>query len=256
MRGRTGDHAGGQMTTQIDFGAFELRHEPTADEIKRDFPSYIAAKILRHLDKSTGDVTRGEFQCVRVLAIVSNQFMIQVFYETLRPDGKRGTQFMHFFPFTAAMRCLPVTETGQVVMIQEHRRQRGAWVQMLPAGGEKIGREIQVLVSELAVETGCRPQVTSRIIEMACPFMDDGASAERIHLLTVDKLKAPESHANPSEGIRGIVLVPWNEWKELSLAGMYDDIYCQLFAARCDYNSRDQRIIVRGQQKRLAGPKY
>lgn len=256
MRGRTGDPTGGQMKTQIDFGAFELRHEPTADEIRRDFPPHMAAKILRHLDKSTGDVTCGEFQCVKVLAIVSNQFMVEVFYETWRPDGKRGTQFMRFYPFTAAMRCLPVTENGQVVMIQEHRRGRGAWIQMLPAGGEKIGREIQVLVSELAAETGCRPQETSRIIEIACPLMDDGVFSDPLHLLTVDRLKAPESHTNPSEGIRGIVLVPWNEWKELSLAGMYDDIYCQLFAARCDYDSRGQRIIVRGEQKRLAGPKY
>lgn len=244
------------MKTQIDFGAFELRHEPSEDEIKRDCPPHIAAKILRHLDKSTGDVSRGEFQCVRVLAIISNQFTIEVFYETLRPDGKRGTQFMHFFPFTAAMRCLPATEDGRVVMIQEHRRVRGAWVQMLPAGGEKIGREIHVLISELTAETGCRPQESSRIIEVAYPYMDDGAYAEQLHLLTVDRLKAPESHSNPSEGIRGIVLVPWNEWKEQSLAGMYDDIYSQFFAARCDYDPRDQRIIVRGQQKRLAGPKY
>lgn len=244
------------MKTQIDFWAFELRHEPTEDEIKRDFPPHIATKILQHLDKSTGDVSRGEFECTRVLAVISNPFMIEVFYETRRPDGNRGTQFMHFFPFLAAMRCLPVTEDGYVVMIQEHRRQRGAWVQMLPAGGEKLGREIYVLLSELAAETGCRPQELSRIIEMARSFMDDGISAERLHLLTIDRLKAPEAHTNPSEGIRSIVLVPWNEWKELSLAGVYDDIYCQLFAARCDYDSRDQRIIVRGVQKRLAGPKY
>ncbi len=253
MRSTTDVSVKDQMKMRGDFGAFQLRVEPTEEEIKQDFPAHVAQKILRHLDKSTGDVTRGEFECVKVLAIVFNQFMIEVFYETLRPDDKRGTQFMRFFPFTAAMRCLPVTEDGHVVMIQEHRRHRGAWVQMLPAGGEKLGRAIHVLVSELAAETGSRPQESSRIIEMANPFMDDGIFSERLHLLTVDRLKVPAEHNNPSEGIRGIVLVPWNEWKELSLAGTYDDVFCQLFAARCDYDYRDQRIIVRGRSKLLAG---
>jgi 8-oxo-dGTP pyrophosphatase MutT (NUDIX family) len=205
----------------------------------------VADKILRHLDPSTGDVSKGEFQCTSIGHLDYNPFYVQVIYETARPDGKKGSQFMRFYYFTAAMRCLPVTEDGHVVMIQEHRRTRGEWVQMLPAGGAKAGKALEVLVGEIYAEAGARATDASRVMEIACKYMDDGVFSERLHLLTIDRLTVPLQHINPEEGIKGIVLVPWKEWKGRALDGEYDDVFCDLFASRCELDTSN-RILVRG----------
>lgn len=126
--------------------------DPTTAELEANLPPYIVPRILRHLDPETGRAERGEFQCVSIGAVAYNRFTVDVYYRTKRPDGTNGTQFMKFYNSTAAMRCLPVTSDGHVVMIQEHRRQRGAWALMLPAGGEKHGRALDGEYDEICAE--------------------------------------------------------------------------------------------------------
>lgn len=228
--------------------------EPTIEEIAVHLPAHVVARIARHLDPETGHASRGEFECVGINDVVFDRFIIKVFYRTRRPDGTDGTQHMTFSYFTETMRCLPVTGDGRVVMIQEHRRQRGEWVQKLPAGGEKKGRAIDVCVSEVLDETGCHTAPETRIIEAAHRFPDDGVYAERVHYLTLDRLTAPAEHHNREEGIRGIVLVPFDEWKGCAMAGEYDDDRCEFFAARCIYDTTERRIVVRGRQCVLREP--
>lgn len=227
--------------------------EPTVEDIRAIFAAapHMAEKILRHLDPATGDVTKGEFQCTGIASLDHNPFYVQVIFWTDRPDGKKGSQFMRFYYFTAAVRCLAVTTDGRVVMIQEHRRARGEWVQMLIAGGAKSGKAIEVLASELFDEAGTRATNESRVIEIGCRYMDDGIFSERLHLLTIDRLVAPASHVYPAEGIRGIVLVPWDEWHRRARYGEYDDVFCEIFAARCAYNKAARRIVVAGRQTQL-----
>ena len=228
---------------------------PTPNEINQAFAPHLVVKMMRPLDPETGSVERGEPQCVGIEAIVYSPFALEVFYKVKRPDGKFGTQFMRFWPNTATMRCLPVARGTdnfgpRVVMQQEFRRQRGKWVQMLCAGGDKKGKALDVLLSELMDETGCRPTSGSRVIRIDQAFMDDGVHAEALDLLTIDHLEAPDSHVYAEEDVKGITLVPWIEWKATALSGGYDDIYCVLFAARCDLD-RNGNIVVNGKQEVL-----
>jgi hypothetical protein len=234
---------------------FQVLVQPTEEEIRATFPHHNAEKILRHLDPSTGEVGRGEVACVEVDTIVFSNFMLEVGYKTIRPDGKQGTQFMGFWTNQSTMRCLAVTKAAgdfgpRVVMVQEYRRQRGAWTQMLVAGGEKKGRVIDTLLSELMDEAGCASSMDSHVLRIGREYMDDGLHAEPLDLLTIDGLEAPESHVYAQECIRGITLVPWHEWRSKALRGEYDDIYCTIFAARCDIDKQG-RIVVRGKQEVL-----
>ena len=240
---------------QTGTDAMSLLVHPSLNEIKEAFPPHLVAKILRPLDPDTGSVERGEPQCVGIEAVVYNPFALEVFYKVKRPDGKFATQFMRFWPNTATMRCLPVTRGTdnfgpRVVMQHEFRRQRGKWVQMLCAGGDKKGKALDVILSELVDETGCCPTSGSRVLRIDQAFMDDGLHAEPLDLLTIDHLEAPDSHVYTKEYVKGITLVPWIEWKAKALRGEYDDIYCLLFAARCDLD-RDGKIVVNGKQEVL-----
>jgi hypothetical protein len=135
-------------------------------------------------------------------------------------------------------------------MQQEYRRQRGEWVQMLCAGGDKKGKALDVLLSELMDETGSKPTSNSRVLRIDRAFMDDGVHAEPLDLLVIDQLEAPDSHVYLEETIKGITLVPWHEWKSKALRGEYDDIYCTIFAARCDLD-KDGHVTVNGKQEVL-----
>jgi len=234
---------------------FQVLVQPTEEEIRATFPPHNADKILRPLDPSTGDVSKGEVGCLSVDTIVYNDHMLKVGYLTNRPDSKSGTQFMGFWTNQSTMRCLAVTKAAgdfgpRVVMVQEYRRQRGAWTQMLVAGGEKKGAAIDTLLSELMDEAGCAPTSDSRVLRIGREYMDDGLHAEPLDLLTIDNLNAPESHVYTQECIRGIALVPWHEWKSKALRGEYNDIYCTIFAARCDLD-RHGHIVVNGKQEVL-----
>ncbi len=239
------------MNMHLNTNMIDVLLDPTEEDLRTHFAPYVFQRIIRHLDPATGDVSRGEFQCVSIGAVVFNPFSVRVFYRTKRPDGKDGTQFMDFSPFTEMTRCLPVTFDGRVVMILEHRRQRGEWALMLPAGGDKKGRTLDVVLDELLSETGCKPTLDSRIIEVARRYADDGAHAERLAYATVDKLEAPREHQNSSEGIRSIFLVPFDEWLNDSQEGRYDDPFCEFFAARCRYDHKNGRIVINGRHKIL-----
>ena len=244
------------MTTEAVSTVFKILFRPAVSDIQALFAAHNAAKILKPLDPSTGDVARGEVQCIAIDTVVYNDFALEVGYITKRPDGKEGTQFMRFWMFESCMRTLAVTKATdsfgpRVVMINEYRRQRGAWVQMLVSGGEKKGRPIDTLLSELMDEAGCRPSPDSRVMRIGYEYMDDGVHAEPLNLLTIDQVEAPDVHVSSAETIRGISLVPWHEWRAKALAGHYDDIFCTIFAARCDLD-RDGRIVVNGKQEVLS----
>ena len=124
--------------------AMTVLAHPSWTEIHETFPPHLVEKMMRHLDLSTGDASRGEVECIGIEAIVYTPHALEVFYKTKRPDGTTGTQFMRFWPNTATMRCLPVTRGTdghgpRVVMQREFRRQRGKWTDMLCAGGDKKG---------------------------------------------------------------------------------------------------------------------
>lgn len=231
--------------------ALTLLEDPTEGELVEHLPAHVVPKILRHLDPATGDATKGEVQCTAVHSVVYNPWMIKVFYATLRPDGKggavQGTQFMHFYPGTSSMRVLAVTTDARVVMIQEHRRLRGAWVDdMHVAGGVPKGNALEAALVELAEEAGCAPTTESGYYHLGRWYMDDGQSADPLDLIVIDRVRAPERHANPAESIRGIRLVPWMEWYYSARHGHLGDIYATIFAARCDYDLEERRVVIAG----------
>lgn len=230
-----------------------LSYEPTFDEVRQLLPTHVAIKVLRHLDWATGDASRGEFQCTGILALFWNRYVVLAIYRTKRPDGTAGTQFMLFRTFKTSARIFPVTADGRVVMIQEHRRLRGAWAQILPAGATDHDDVSETLAEEVLEETGCVLSPKSRIIEVANRFTDEGNFAERVHFLAVDGLAAPAAHTRPEEGIRGIVLVPFAEWRARARNGEYDDVCCEFFAARCNYDFPAQRVCVQGHCTTLRG---
>ena len=234
--------------------AFKMLFKPTISELELNIPHHVVNKILRHIDLSTGDAKKGEVQCTEVDTVIFNDFTIEVFYNTLRSNGKTGTQFMRFYPHTATMRCLPVTtdsnKVTKVVMIKEHRRCRGELVQMLPAGGDRTGRAIEVLLKELMEETGCLTTIKSRVLRIDQVYMDDGIFSDQLDLLTIDFLRVPQKHINEDESIKGIVLVPWKTWKKKALRGDYKDIFCTIFASRCRVN-KDGRIYINGKYEIL-----
>lgn len=221
---------------------------PTPEEVKEIFAHapHVAEKILRHLSRQTGRAEAGETECLAIATLDYNPYYVQVIYDTLKRNGKKGSQFMRFYYFTEAMRCLAVTEDARVVMIREFRRTRGEWVQMLPAGGAKAGKVLEVMVRELFAEAGARLTDGSRVVSLGRRYMDDGIFSERLNLLAADRLHVDAIHSNEEECISGTVLVPWREWRANALDGMYDDVFCELLAGRCTYDFRAKRIRVRG----------
>lgn len=244
------------MPTEIKTDVNTIVLRPSADEVSKIFAHapHVADRVLRHLDPTTGRADRGETQCTGIAELDYNQFYVQVIYETRKPSGKSGSQFMRFYYFTQAMRCLAVTEDGRVVMIREYRRTRGEWVQMLPAGGTKQGNVLDTLVAELFAEAGARLTDDSRIISLGRRYMDDGVFSERLNLLAADRLGVGVEHENEEECIAGTILVPWEEWRAKALDGTWDDVFCELFAARCVYDAATRRIQVRGQAQVLLWP--
>ena len=235
--------------------ALTLLDDPSEEEIRLHLPAQAVPKVLRPLDPDTGNWERGAVQCLRILSVVYNPWTIEVFYATRRPDGSSGTQFMRFYPWTATMRCLAVTGDGRVVLLQGHRRQRGAWVEdMHPAGGVRKGGALEAAVEELFEEAGCKPTDQSTISTLGAWYMDDGLFADPLHLIVIDRLEAPESFANPAESIRGIRLVPWMRWYPDALAGQTADIYATIFAARCRYDWETERVLISGRHEILRAP--
>jgi hypothetical protein len=201
--------------------ALTLLENPDEDELRANLPVQVVPKILRHLDPATGHWERGEVQCTKILNVVFNPWTIEVFYATRRPDGKEGTQFMRFYPWSAAMRCLAVTVRGDAVK------------------------------DELFEESGCRLTAQSRVLSLGAFHMDDGVFSDPLSLLVVDRLEAPEEFSNPAESIRGIRLMHWWDWYPAALNGELDDVFASFFAARCGYDPAERRVIVEGRHEIL-----
>lgn len=238
---------------------------PTEEELRKHFPPHVVERILRMLDTETGDLARDfEVRCTRVANVLWTPFDIHVTYATQRRDPKtnqlsEGIQFAIFRFFTEQMRALLVTHDGYVVMQNEYRRLPGAWKLMHCAGGTKKHGDLKTILTEVFSETGCN-QTTgpdgSNIFELRRSPTDDGVQGDPLIYIAMDRMRPRgDDWVNPDDSIRGIVRIPFEEWRERALDGEYEDPFSENFAARCSYDRERQRLIVRGKHTKLiSGP--
>ncbi|TAL20452.1 hypothetical protein EPN90_00975 [Patescibacteria group bacterium] len=240
----------------------KLLLDPTETDLHSHFEPHVAARILSHLDPETGDAANPfEVQCVSVASVLWMPWSIHVVYRTKRRVGntaevKDGLQFLVTRHFREVMRALVVTADGRVVMQREHRRTLGRWMDMHCAGGTRRTDPLGTLISEMISETGCRPSAETNVWRLRRSAPDDGPAGEPLlNYLAIDRVTPPEGgkHICVEDNIKGILLIPFDEWRERALDGEYDDPYSENFAARCTYDQAEQRIAIRGRQELLRG---
>jgi hypothetical protein len=251
------------MRAHMNFGESYLLIDPSEQDLRQHFLPHVAEKILHHLDTETGSLeVPFEVQCVSVANVLWTPFDIHVVYRTKRRDAtgeiKDGTQFLVLRHFFVMMRALLVTHDGYVVMQQEHRRTQGRWMVMHAAGGTKKNAKLDTLISEMISETGCKPTHQSTIWELRRSVSDDGPQGDQLSYLAVDMVKPPTDlrHQNVEDSIKGVLFVPFEEWREKALDGEYDDPFSENFAARCSkLDPETGRLIVRGKTDILCRPR-
>ncbi|MDD5438345.1 MAG: hypothetical protein PHC70_04325 [Patescibacteria group bacterium] len=237
--------------------------DPTEQDLRQHLLPHVAEKVLHHLDSETGSLDNDyEVQCMSVANVLWTTFDLHVVYRTKRRNPKtgevtEGAQFVLMRHFHEMMRALLVTQDGYVVMQREYRRTAGRWMDMHCAGGTKKNEKLDTLISEMISETGCRPSSQSTIWSLRKSVTDDGPLCDPLNYLAVDMVKAPVTgtHQNVEDSIKGVVFIPFEEWREKALNGEYDDPFSENFAARCTLNPDTKRLIVRGSAQVLRHPK-
>ncbi len=247
------------MRMYTDFGESKLLVDPTEQDMRQHLQPHVVERILYHLDTETGSLENDfEVQIVSVANIFWTPFDLHIVYRTKRRDPKTGeikdgTQFMLMRHFHEMMRALLVTTDGCVVMQREHRRTLGRWIDMHCAGGTKKNEKLDTLISEMISETGCRPSRQSTVWLLRRSVTDDGPLSDPLNYLAVDMVRAPNEgmHHNVEDSIKGVIFVPFKEWRENALNGEYDDPFSENFAARCDMDPQTNKLIIHGHRAKI-----
>lgn len=252
------------MRMYSSFGESQLLVDPTEQDLRQHLQPHVVERILYHLDTETGSLENDfEVQIFSVASVQWTPFSLHVIYHTKRRDPKTGetkdgTQFMLMRHFHEMMRALLVTADGYVVMQREHRRTLGRWMDMHCAGGTKKNEKLDTLISEMISETGCRPSKQSTVWLLRRSVTDDGSLSDPLNYLALDMVRPPDDgmHDNVEDNIKGVLFIPFEEWREKALDGEYDDPFSENFAARCRLDPQTKRLIVRGKRAEiLRGPK-
>lgn len=135
----------------------------------------------------------------------------------LAGDGE-GTREVVAHP--GAVAVVPVTEDGQVVMVEQWRYAAGGPLLEIPAGTLEPNEEPEECAGrELAEEIGCRAR---RLELLASFFVAPGYSSERIHLFLARDLYPAEGHPDADEAIEQM-LVPLPDAVAMAHDGRLED---------------------------------
>lgn len=118
------------------------------------------------------------------------------------PSGSEGIREVVQHPGAVAM--VPITEDGQVVLIEQWRYAAGGPLLEIPAGTLEPGEEpAACAVRELAEEIGCR---ANRLELLTSFYVAPGYSSERIYLYLATDLEPAEAEADADEAIEEILM--------------------------------------------------
>lgn len=118
--------------------------------------------------------------------------------EVRLPGGKTASR--EVVEHKGAVALIPVTDSGEIVLVRQYRYPAGTALWEIPAGKLEAGEEPKVAAQrELAEETGYRAQSLRKVGEF---FTTPGFSSELMHLYLAEGLNDSRAEADPDEVIQ------------------------------------------------------
>ncbi|MBI3945895.1 MAG: NUDIX hydrolase [Armatimonadetes bacterium] len=134
------------------------------------------------------------------------------------PGGRESVREVVAHPGAVAM--VPITDDGQVVLIEQWRYAAGGPLLEIPAGTLEPNEEPAACAArELAEEIGCR---AGHLEPLGAFFVAPGYSSERIHLFLATHLRPAEGDPEEDENIEQI-LKPLDEAVAMVRDGQIED---------------------------------
>lgn len=134
------------------------------------------------------------------------------------PDGRESIREVVAHP--GAVAVVPLTDDGQVVLIEQWRYAAGGPLLEIPAGTLEPNEDPTTCAArELAEEIGCK---AGRLQLLGSFFVSPGYSSERIHLFLATRLQPVDGRREPDERIEQI-LKPLHEAVAMVAEGQIED---------------------------------
>lgn len=135
------------------------------------------------------------------------------------PDGRETTR--EIIEHNGAVAMVPITETGEVVLVRQYRRAPDEVVLEIPAGRLEPGeRPEECARRELSEEIGQIPSHLTKIGEL---YSAPGYSQEKMHLFLAGGLSAQVKRPDSDEFLE-IVVIPLAEAVRKCLNGEIRDV--------------------------------
>jgi ADP-ribose pyrophosphatase len=135
------------------------------------------------------------------------------------PDGRETTR--EIIEHNGAVAMVPITETGEVVLVRQYRRAPDEVILEIPAGRLEPGEQPEECARrELAEEIGQAPAELRKISEL---YSAPGYSQEKMHLFIARGLKTDIKRPDSDEFLE-VVAVPLAEAVRKCLDGEIRDV--------------------------------